>query len=295
MSAFVYIITSIMLPVFFLIAVGFIAQRKLKMDIRTLARLNIYLFVPAVLFLKIYETRVTFEFFVQVLVYIIMVQAAMLLLVNLISKVFGYSRSIKKAFCNSLLFFNSGNYGLPIIELVFKGDPVAVTSQIFIILIQNITTNTFGVFQASSGNSTTKAALKNIFKMPSIYVVLTITLVKAFGITLPGQALVPLEYISRGFVAIALITLGAQLSEIKIEIKVRDILASSITRLVISPLLGFCFVWAAGIKGVLVDKPVMIPVQCFIQFPIPIIFIFSPYFYLGARVKKTIIPLQLYY
>ncbi|NSW90169.1 MAG: AEC family transporter [Firmicutes bacterium] len=251
MDTFIYIIINIILPIFFLIAVGFIAQKKLKMDIRTLTKLNIYIFVPALLFLKIYETQVTLKFFSQVLVYILLVQAVLLLLGHLVSKVFCYSRSIKKAFCNSLLFFNSGNYGLPLVELVFKGDPVAVTSQVFIMLIQNITTNTFGVFQASSGNSTTKKALKNILKMPSIYVIFLVILVKAFHITMPGLVLVPLGYIAKGFIAIALVTLGAQLSEIKIEIRVRDILVSTLTRLILSPLLGFLLVWAMGIRGIL--------------------------------------------
>lgn len=251
MNTFFYIIINIILPIFFLIAVGFVGQKKLKMDIRTLTKLNIYIFIPAVLFLKIYETNVTFKFFSQVLAYILIIQVVMFILGQLISKAFGYSRSIKKAFCNSLLFFNSGNYGLPLVELVFNGDPVAVTSQVFIMLIQNVTTNTFGVFQASSGNSTTKKALKNILKMPSIYVILMVILVKSFHITIPGLVLVPLGYIAKGFVAIALVTLGAQLSEIKLEIKVRDILVSSLTRLILSPLLGFLLVWAMGIRGVL--------------------------------------------
>ncbi len=87
--------------------------------------------------------------------------------------------------------------------------------------------------------------------MPSIYVILMVILVKSFHITIPGLVLVPLGYIAKGFVAIALVTLGAQLSEIKLEIKVRDILVSSLTRLILSPLLGFLLVWAMGIRGVL--------------------------------------------
>ncbi|NLC68351.1 MAG: AEC family transporter [Clostridiaceae bacterium] len=257
MGTFIYIITSIIFPIFFLIAAGFAIQKKFKMDTKTLTRLNLYLFIPAVLFLKIYETKVTFDFFAQVIVFVIVIQAAMILIGNLISKVLGYSRSVKKAFCNSLLFFNSGNYGLPLVDLVFNGDPVAVASQIFVMLVQNITTNTYGVFQASSGNSTTRTALKNILKMPSIYVISAIILIKSLGITLPGQVLIPLEYFSRGYISLALVTLGAQLAEIKIEIKARDIMASAVTRLIISPLLGFFLLQAMGIKSILAQALVI--------------------------------------
>jgi hypothetical protein len=47
-------------------------------------------------------------------------------------------RGRRLAFGNSLMFFNSGNYGLPLVDLAFRGDPVAVTGQLMIILIQNI-------------------------------------------------------------------------------------------------------------------------------------------------------------
>ena len=239
MGTFFYILINILLPIFILIAVGFVAQKILKFDIRTLTRLNIYIFVPSVLFLKIYETNVPFEFFFQVLVYILMIQIIMMLIGIGISKLFSYKKSVRSALCNSLLFFNSGNYGLPLVDLVFNGDPVAVASQVFIMLIQNITTNTWGVFQASSGNSSAKKALRNVLKMPSIYVISAVILVKIFRITVPQLLLIPIEYTSRGFIAIALITLGAQLADIKIEIKIRDILTPVFIRLVISPILGF--------------------------------------------------------
>ena len=195
MNTFFYIIINIILPIFFLIAVGFVGQKKLKMDLRTLTKLNIYIFIPAVLFLKIYETNVTLKFFSQVLVYILIIQVAMFILVQLLSKAFGYSRIIKGLLQLSAVF-NSGNYGLPLVELVFNGDPVAVTSQVFIMLIQNVTTNTFGVFRPVQEIPTTKA-LKNILKMPSIYVILMVILVKSFHITIPGLVLVPLGYIAK--------------------------------------------------------------------------------------------------
>lgn len=251
MNTFLYIVINIIMPIFLLIIIGFVGQKNLNMDISTLTKLNIYIFIPAILFLKIYETKVTLRFFSQIFVFMLAILTAMFLIGHLIAKVFNFSRSIRKAFCNSLLFFNSGNYGLPLVELVFKGNPTAVTSQIFVMLIQNITTSTFGVFQASSGSSNSKKAILSIFKMPSIYILSVAFIVRGFYITIPEFVLTPLEYVGRGYVAIGLLTLGAQLSEIKLGIKIRDIFLSSFTRLIVSPLLGFVLVWAMGIQGIL--------------------------------------------
>jgi len=249
LSTLTYIITNIILPIFLLVAAGYIAQKKLRMDARTFSRANIYLFIPAVLFMKIYEAKVSIAFIGQVVAYIMAVQAFMLLLGELLSRLNKYPRSKKKAFCNTLLFFNSGNYGLPLIDLVFKGNAIASASQIFIMLTQNITTSTFGVFQASSGKSSYKQALKNVLIMPSLYVLAVVIIVKVTGFTVPDPILTPLRYLSEGFIGMALLTLGVQLAEVTAKINIKDVLLSSGIRLVLSPALGFLLVLLLGVQG----------------------------------------------
>lgn len=249
MSTFIYIITNTIFPIFLLVAAGYIAQKKFRMDTRTFSRINIYLFIPAVLFMKIYEAKVSMTFVGQVVAYIITVQAFMLLLGEVLSRLNKYPRSKKKAFCNTLLFFNSGNYGLPLIDLVFKGSAIAAASQIFIMLTQNITTSTFGVFQASSGKSSYKQALKNVLIMPSIYVLAVVVIVKVAGFTVPEPVLAPLRYLSAGFIGIALLTLGVQLAEVTAKINIKDVLLSSGIRLLLSPALGFLLILLLGVQG----------------------------------------------
>lgn len=250
MSIFVYIIVHIIFPLGLLVSIGFVAQKKLKMDSRTFSRINVYVLIPIVLFIKVYYTNITLNFFAIIFVYIISIQLSMLIIGELVSRFLKHSRSTKKAFCNSLLFFNSGNYGLPLAELAFKGNPIAVTSQIFIMIIQNITTNTVGVFQASSARTTYKKALHNVLMMPTIYVLIIILSVKLLKLTLPEPILVPLKYISDGFVGFALLTLGVQLAEIKMKFKVNLVLLASFIRLIISPIIGLTLVLLLGIKGV---------------------------------------------
>ncbi len=249
MSTFIYIITNTILPIFLLVAAGYTAQKKFRMDTRTFSRINIYLFIPAVLFMKIYEAKVSMAFVGQVVTYIMAVQAFMLLLGEILSRLNKYPRSKKKAFCNTLLFFNSGNYGLPLIDLVFKGSALATASQIFIMLTQNITTSTFGVFQASSGKSSYKQALKNVLIMPSIYVLAIVVIVKLTGFTVPNPILAPLRYLSSGFIGVALLTLGVQLAEVTAKINIKDVLLSSSIRLVLSPALGLLLVLLLGVQG----------------------------------------------
>lgn len=251
MSTFIYILVHILFPIFVLVTIGFIVQRKFHLDIRTLTRLSMYVFIPAVLITKIYEAQVSLQFFGTLLIYIMSIQIIMMIFGEGIPRLLKYPKSIRKCFSNSLLFFNSGNYGLPLVELAFKHDPIATTAQVFIMVIQNITTNTVGVFQASTGSSNTKEALKNVFAMPSMYVLLGVGIVKWTGVTIPDPILVPLQYITNGFVGFALILLGVQLAEINFKFKINDIMISCFIRLILSPIIGFALVKLLGVEGIL--------------------------------------------
>lgn len=257
LATFLFIVSKIILPIFILVAIGYAAQKFLKMDSRTFSRINIYILVPAVLFLKIYEARVTLSFFLMILAYILIMSTIMVLMGQAVSRIFNYPRGIKMAFCNSLLFFNSGNYGLPLVDLAFKGDPIASTGQAFIMLIQNIITNTYGVFQASSGGSSYKKALKDILAMPTLYVLFIAVLVKVTHVTLPEQIIIPIRYISQGFIGLALITLGVQLAEINVKFNFRDVFISCFIRLILSPIIGYVLVLLLGVKGILAQSLVV--------------------------------------
>jgi predicted permease len=251
MATFFYIFGNIFMPIFILVLIGFSAQKLLRMDSRTFSRLNIYILIPAVLFVKLYETQVSVQFVGLLFFFVVTVEVVMLTLGELLSRWLRYPRGIRKAFTNSLLFFNSGNYGLPLVEMTFHGNPVATASQIFVMLIQNISTNTFGVFQVSSGKVGYRQAFKNMLALPALYVVAVVLLVKGFALKLPDQLLQSLRYISGGFVGLALITLGVQLAEVKAKLRVNDVLLAAGIRLILSPLLGFLLVRLLGIEGIL--------------------------------------------
>ncbi len=52
MSEMIYILQSVLLPIFIMIVLGFILQKKFTLDLKTLAKLNIYVFVPGFILIK---------------------------------------------------------------------------------------------------------------------------------------------------------------------------------------------------------------------------------------------------
>lgn len=251
MAAFFFIVANVIFPIFMLILIGFVAQKKFNMDVRTFAKINMYIFVPAIIFKNIYKTEVTWQLFGTILLYLLIIFIGMFSLGMAIARLLNYPRGIRNAFTNSILFFNAGNYGLPVAELVFQSNPLATTAQIFIMVIQTILMNSFGVFQSAAGRSENRQALKNAIMMPAMYVLILAVIIKILSIEIPVFLMTPVENLSKGFIPVALLTLGVQLSEVKISKRIKDILISSFIRLILAPIIGLIIVNLMGVEGIL--------------------------------------------
>ena len=251
------ILFEISLPIIALIAVGFGFQKIFKTDIRTYSKLAVYLLVPVVIFTKMYEMDFTWDLFALVVPFVIMLEVAMFIISLMMAAALRFNKSMRNAFSNAMVLFNTGNYGIPLISLVFKGNPLAMASQIFIVLVQNITVNTFGVYQASAGHTTARQAFSQIIKMPALYALVLVAVVKITGITLPTVLTVPLGYISDFFIGFALITLGVQLAEVKIGSRFKETMIASVAKVFIAPTLGFGLVLLLGVKGLLAQALVI--------------------------------------
>ena len=173
MQVFLHILNNNIVPVFFLIFLGYILNKKFSLDINTLSKANFYIFVPIFLFTNIYTTKVPIEM-IKVLIFVVMVLLFNAIVGNLISRKLGYDTG-KTRLLNSVMFYNSANVGLPLITLVFSGDPyiidgttpyldMAIAVQITVLFVQNITTNTLG-FNAGRSSLHWKESIKKIFSM----------------------------------------------------------------------------------------------------------------------------------
>lgn len=251
MTELLYILLEISLPIILLIGIGFGFQKIFKADTKLLIKLLVYLITPVLIFVKIYESDITLDAFLNVLPFVVLLIVCMTIIALILSRIFRYKKSMRNATINSLVLINSGNYGLPLIELSFPANPLATMSQLFVIMIQSFTGSTVGVFNACTGNATKRQAWKNMLKMPWIYAILLAVLLKSLNVTMPSTVMVPLGYIASAYISVALITLGVQLAMVRLGSGLRDVLTVSLVRVLIAPLIGFGLVLLLGIKGVL--------------------------------------------
>src|SRR5690606_27220980 len=108
-------------------------------------------------------------------------------------------------------------YGIPVAQMVFATQPIGVAIQVILVIFQNMTTYTYGLYNLISATKSGIEIIKDFLKMPIIHALIIGVIMNVMNIPIPQTFRIPLDHIADGFIAVALITLGAQLSQIEIK------------------------------------------------------------------------------
>ncbi len=247
---FIAIMRDIILPVFVIMMIGFILQRKLTLDVQTLARLIIYYVVPAFIFVRLYEAEIQWSIFANIILFILLLVAILYVLTMIVAKLLKLDAGKRVTFTNSVVFFNSGNYAVPVNDLVFRGDPFAMSIQVIFLMFQNIFVFSYGIFSMQSMDTGKLRAILGYFKMPVMYAMILGLGLNALDLPVPGFIWVPANYIADAMIAIALMTLGAQVAMLKLSAGLRTVYYSVGLRLLISPLIALGLIFLFGVSGI---------------------------------------------
>ena len=231
-------------------ALGFVMQTKFDLNIQTLARLNIYFLVPGFIFVKLYSTHISFNLFGNILLFFILYVAILYVISHFIGKAIGLEKGEKTTFSNSTMFFNSGNYGVPVNDLVFKSDPLAMSIQVIMLTLQNIFLFSYGIFSLQSIKVGKLKAALGYFKMPVLYAMLAGVLLNVYNVPIPSFIWVPANYIADAMIALALFTLGAQVAKIKFSTGLTTVYYSLALRLAIGPLIALAIIYIFKVDGI---------------------------------------------
>lgn len=241
---------TVIAPLFVLIGLGFLVERKLGLDLKTLSRLNFWVFVPAFLFVNIYESKLSGAQLGQIFIHFGIFFPLLGALTWGIASLFGYQDRMRRALTSTVLFYNSGNYGLPVAQLAFPHSLLPIQVQSAMVMIQNIANFTLGLALVAGGRGQRKReTLFALLKFPMLYVLVVAWFMRWTGLAPPEPVNVALHWLKEGLVPVAVVTLGAQMAGLKVP-PINGSLALSLSlRLLLGPVLGFGVVWFLGIQG----------------------------------------------
>ncbi|MGF9828536.1 MULTISPECIES: AEC family transporter [Bacillus cereus group] len=251
---FVFIILDVILPILILMLIGAILQRKFQFNLKQLSTLITYCLMPAAVFVNIYDIRIEIDLLLQIIYYLMLYSLSLIIVSHFISKILKLENGESAALKNSISLMNSGNYGLPVSQLIFSQNPVGVSIQIFIVIFQNLLTYSYGIYNLLSATKTIGGIIQSFLRLPVFHALVLGIFFQSFTIQLPNSILLPLNQLANGFVAIALILLGAQLSNIKLNFFHRVITWALIGRLLMGPLVAFAMIYLLNIDGIVAQS-----------------------------------------
>ncbi|MFA4948318.1 MAG: AEC family transporter, partial [Candidatus Krumholzibacteriia bacterium] len=161
------VLTNVILPVFFIIFLGFLLRRFGKVDLKTFSRAQLYILSPALAFMSLAKPEADTALILRVLVFILCLEAVLLGVTLAIGFVTKRDRAERQAMSLASIFMNTGFYGIPVCMLAF-GDWGLVYATIYMVA-SSITQSTIGIFLASAGRGSVKDALLSVFKVPLIW------------------------------------------------------------------------------------------------------------------------------
>jgi predicted permease len=251
------ILLNILLPILVLIALGAWVRRQFEVDLGTLGKINIYLFVPAFVYQKVATSTLPWSEMGGV-IFITIAQVFVLgMLVWGLGRLLKVNRMTLSAVAIAVMFYNSANYGLPLAELAYPSKDALKNGgavQAFVVLTQNVLTFTVGLaIAAAAGAARWSEIFTRIFRMPVMYMLAAALLTRWWiggdAKNLPLFIAKPAEYLAAGLVPVALITLGAQLAANPRWPRWRAISFVLVARLIFGPFQMIAMLWLLSKTG----------------------------------------------
>lgn len=233
----------IVLPVFLVFGIGYISQKLLNMDIKSISAMSLYILLPLLTFDTFYRNELTVDYLYLFIFSIIIT----VILIGITVLAGWFMKSTKEdisAILLGALFPNSGNYGAPV--MLFALGAVAFDYAIVLMVLHGFIISTVGIFIASFGGGATisvKDAIVSIFRIPVIYGAIAGIAFQLGNITIDEKLMDIIQMTGNAAIPVVMLILGMQLAQIKKEnFELKNINAVIFIRMIISPVVAMILV-----------------------------------------------------
>jgi len=242
------IFINVILPVFLMIATGFLFEKVKKPAFKSVSDLTLFFLAPCLIFEALIRSKESIsEFVPKAIIFMIILTLLLWILSILFSKFLKLDALETGAFSLSTIMMNCGNFGLPLILFAF-GDK-ALAYAVVVLVTFTFPLGTLAVFIASKGKSSVKRSFLEIFKMPLFYSIIFAVIFKYFQIPIPKLIMKPLTLLGEAAIPTLLILLGMQLARTDLKTNFKPIAGSCFLRLIISPIIAIIICKIIGLTG----------------------------------------------
>lgn len=209
MDIFLTLFTNL-IPLYILIALGFIAGRYLNVDRHSVANLVIYLCLPVVAFGFVINLEFQASYILLPIIILFVCSIVGVSVYALGKKAFGDNRANLLSMCASMP--NSGYFGLPLVLLLFDTQWVGV--YMFMMLGVTIYEATIGYYIAARGSYSVRDSLIKLVKFPALYAVGLALVLNLSGVEPPDLFNTYWGYFKGAYVIMGMMIIGAALANV---------------------------------------------------------------------------------
>ena len=242
----------IILPVFIIFFIGYMGQKLIGFDIKSISTAALYLMSPFLAFRTFYSNELTMDYF-YIILFSLLLTVVLLLIVWLTSIAMKATRPERSALILGGVFMNSGNYGAPVVLFAFGA--VGFDYAVIMMVFQSLLMNTIGIFFASLGGeekATWRQSFQRVIRMPLIYAAILGIGLQLFDVKVPNTLMEGISLVADASIPTVMLVLGMQLAVIaRKRVAYRYVSAVSVIRMVLSPLLAVGIVYFMPINDLL--------------------------------------------
>jgi predicted permease len=233
---------QVILPVFLIFALGYVGQKRLRLDVRSLSTASMYLMSPLLVFRTLYAADIDRQY-IYVTVYSLALCLILIVCVKITARIRGYTKSEESGLILATAFMNSGNLGVPVILFAFG--QAGLHYAIVIMVVQTILMSTLGIYYAAKGSAAGGQAIASVVKMPIIHAAVLGLLWNAWGWEVPRSLLQVIDFVADAAIPTIMLALGMQLAEIPLNrLDCEKVGFSLLSRLILSPVIAWCIaIW----------------------------------------------------
>jgi len=225
-------IVAILFPLFAITSVGFIVGRRLRPDLSQANKLNMDVFVPALIFGALANKSF------QIMEYLPLLGATVVAVFGSGLLGWGVARALgvaPRTFVPPMMFNNCGNLGLPLAVLAF-GD-AALAPAVVMFMVSNLAHFTFGAWLLDHN-----IKLSGVWRIPTVIATLGGLAVSLAGVELWQPAMLAIKMLGDISIPLMLFALGVRISESRIG-AIRLGVIGAVARPAIGMALSFVLVW----------------------------------------------------
>ena len=231
---------EVVFPVFFVVGIGYyLGKKNPKIDTKFITNFAANIGTPAMVIYAVTSTGINFEIFRDYFWYYLLAIICFSI-VGIINLFLINTKDIIREL-PPLIFPNTGNMGLPICLFAYGSQGLGVSASITSLII--LMHFTVGVFLADR-----KFNLDVIIKNPPFYAIIFSAIVLFYEIDMPVFVINTTEWLMYVTIFLILMSLGIALTRLKV-FSLNKAVISSITRMIIGPLIGVGLIWFFDLEG----------------------------------------------